>query len=75
MSYILKGKYVYTSYDADNAGLLRDGAVYFDGQTIREVGGAAELCWKYPEATVLGGDDYAVLPGLIDAHTHGSGLS
>lgn len=75
MSYILKGKYVYTSYDADNAGLLRDGAVYFDGQTIREVGGAAELCRKYPEATVLGGDDYAVLPGLIDAHTHGSGLS
>ena len=67
MSYILKGKYVYTSYDADNAGLLRDGAVYFDGQTIREVGGAAELCWKYPEATVLGGG----VSGQAGAIRHG----
>ena len=75
MSYILKGKYVYTSFDAEAAKPLLHAAVYLDGETVQEVGDAEALCRAHPEAEVLGGDEYAVLPGLIDAHSHGNGLS
>ena len=75
MSYILKGKYVYTDFAAEDGGLLRNGAVYVEGDAIREVGDAQALQQKYPEAEVLGSEGCAVLPGLIDAHSHGNGFS
>ena len=75
MSYILVGKYVYTDFAAGEAGLLRSGAVYIDGDTIRAVGEPETLRRAHPEAEVVGGEGFALLPGLIDAHSHGSGLS
>lgn len=75
MSYILKGKYVYTDFAAEKGGLLENAAVYLNGEAICEVGSAEDLVKRYPEAKVIGGEDFAVLPGLIDAHSHGSGLS
>jgi len=75
MSYIIKGKYVYTDFSDPENGLLRDAAVYLSGDTIEEVGDAGELLRRHPEAETVGGPEYAVLPGLIDAHSHGSGLS
>jgi len=75
MAYIVKGKYVYTGFEEDNKGLVRGGAVYIEGDKIVEVGESAALEKKYPAAEVIGGEGYAVLPGLIDAHSHGSGLS
>ena len=75
MSYILKGKYVYTDFAAANGGRLDDAAVYIEGDTIVATGSATELMRAHPEASVLGGENCAILPGLIDAHSHGSGLS
>jgi len=75
MSYIVKGKYVYAEFAAEGSSLLHNAAVYIDGEKIAEVGDAAALIEKYPEATVVGGENYAVVPGIINAHSHGSGLS
>ena len=74
MSTILRGKYVYTDFGR-GVEPLRDGAVWLSGDTIQEVGAAEELCRRHPEAEVLGGERWAVLPGLIDAHSHGNGIS
>lgn len=75
MSYILWGKYVYTDFAAGEAGLLRPGAVYVEGNTVAAVGTPEELRRAHPEAEAVGGENFALLPGLIDAHSHGSGLS
>ena len=75
MDYLVKGKYVYTDFSEPAGGLLRDAAVYLSGGAVAEVGEAEDLSRRYPEAEMVGGADCAVLPGLIDAHSHGSGLS
>lgn len=75
MAYILKGKYVYTDFAAENGGRLDNAAILIEGDAITAVGSAEELTAAHPEAEVLGGDNCAILPGLIDAHSHGSGLS
>ena len=75
MSTLIRGKYVYTGFEENNAGLLRDAAVYIEGNRILETGPFEELRGKYPEAETVGNDRSAVLPGIIDAHSHGSGLS
>ncbi len=54
---------------------LRDGAVLVDGGRIAAVGDAAALRAAHPAAERLGGPGRIVMPGLIDAHSHGRGLS
>lgn len=54
---------------------LADGAVAIAGETIAEIGRFAALSAKYPDAERIGGDRFLLIPGLINAHTHGKGLS
>lgn len=54
---------------------LRDGAVLVRGREIAAVGPWAEIAAAAPGARVTGGADQLVMPGLIDAHSHGRGLS
>ena len=75
MSTILRGKYVYLNFKDNNAGLLRDAAVYISGNRIIETGSYEELSRKYPDAETVGNERSAVMPGIINAHSHGSGLS
>ncbi|GIK42581.1 MAG: chlorohydrolase [Chloroflexota bacterium] len=46
------------------------GAVYYEGDTIVEVGSAADLERKYPAAGKLDAGDKIVMPGMTCAHTH-----
>ena len=56
-----------------DGGPLIDGAVAIQGDTILEVGAWEGLRHRYADATVLGLPQYAVLPGLINAHHHSNG--
>lgn len=42
---------------------------------VTDLGSIAELRQRYPDAEEVGGDDYLVMPGLIDAHQHGRPVS
>ena len=55
--------------DADNA-YLENGAVAIDGEKIAEVGDAAALAEKYPEAEVVDAHGGVIMPGLVNCHTH-----
>lgn len=57
-------------------GVLRDAAVSVteDG-TVAEVADYRQLRKRYPEVEVEGGAGFAVVPGMIDAHSHGMGIS
>jgi cytosine/adenosine deaminase-related metal-dependent hydrolase len=40
-----------------------------------DIGTYDELAAKYPDAKTIGGQRFLLIPGLINAHTHGKGLS
>lgn len=61
--------------DPARGSVIRDGAVRIEGGRIAETGPAADLIARHPGAEVIGGPGDIVMPGLIDAHSHGRGLS
>jgi 5-methylthioadenosine/S-adenosylhomocysteine deaminase len=51
------------------------GAVVIVDGTIRETGPFAAITSKYPGISVVGDGTQLLMPGLVDAHSHGRGLS
>ena len=54
----------------DDKRVLPYGAVYYEGDTIVEVGRTADLERKYPQVERLDATGKLVLPGMICGHTH-----
>jgi cytosine/adenosine deaminase-related metal-dependent hydrolase len=52
--------------------IIRDGAVAVEGSAIIVVGSFADLVQRYPRAQVMGSEHHWVLPGLVNAHSHGA---
>jgi 5-methylthioadenosine/S-adenosylhomocysteine deaminase len=53
--------------------IIRDGAVLIRGDRIVEVGKAADLMTRHPDATHVGGDHFVVTPGMVNSHIHITG--
>ena len=61
-------------YTLDNQGrLLQFSNLVFDGGKVVAMGGS-ELNRRYPDATMIDGQNQILIPGLIDAHGHVMGL-
>ena len=54
---------------------IPDGAVAISGDKVIALGSYADLAARYPGAKELGGDRYLLIPGLVNGHSHGRGLS
>src|SRR5262245_36212760 len=50
--------------------VIPGGSVAVAGDRISDIGSAAALRERYPDAERIGGDRRYVLPGLIDCHNH-----
>ncbi len=50
--------------------VIHSGAVYYEGDTILDVGSTAELILRYPHAEKLDAAGKIVMPSLICGHTH-----
>jgi len=74
-SLLLRGRYVITDAAKEDCGLLENGGVLIVGERVVETGRFADLAARHPEARVVGNGSQLVMPGLIDAHSHGHGLS
>lgn len=72
---IVRGRYVLTESPEGGLGFADDYAVLVREDTIREIGPWQELRERWPRETVVGNGRQLLMPGLIDAHTHGAGLS
>ena len=59
--------------DADTE--IPSGALYLEGDTIREVGTWGELSARHPRARRVGDAEFLVVPGFVNAHSHGKGLT
>src|SRR5687768_9871248 len=55
--------------------IIERGAFYQEEGSIREVGRYDDLRNRHPGAFVLGSDDVAVVPGFVNAHQHGRGMT
>lgn len=69
---ILSGDFVVTS--ASKAP-IPGGAVAIDNGKVVATGVADDIRHQYPAMPVVGGPGHVVIPGLIDAHQHGRGIT
>ena len=69
---VVRSGVMVTAHDAPP---LANGAVAVSGETIADLGTYEELSSRYPDARVIGGDRFLLIPGLINGHGHGRGLS
>ena len=74
-SSIVHGRYVITKASGAETNVLENGAIYERDGVIEEVGTFEEVRSRHPDAPVMGGDDFLVMPGLVNAHHHGKGVS
>jgi cytosine/adenosine deaminase-related metal-dependent hydrolase len=72
---LLHGSHLLTDPRLKSAGLIADGAVAITDGLVAETGRFAELRSRHPHARVLGNGTQLLLPGLVDAHSHGRGIS
>ncbi len=74
---LVRGRYVLVRAEHDGTvTLLNDGAVAIDPDgAILQVGGYAELSERHGNAEVIGDGTQFILPGLVNAHHHGRGVS
>lgn len=75
MELLVRGKYIVANAAAKEQGMLEDGAVFIVDQYIKDIGNYESMRIEYPKAQVIGNGKQLLLPGLIDAHSHGRGLT
>ncbi|MBN2257657.1 MAG: imidazolonepropionase [Anaerolineaceae bacterium] len=51
-------------------GIIENGAVLINGETIVKVGESQELLSQYPHESLFDASGLVVMPGLVDPHTH-----
>jgi 5-methylthioadenosine/S-adenosylhomocysteine deaminase len=72
---VLRGAYAITDPRLGPSGVIPNGAVAINGGIVAETGPFAGIAPKYPGARVIGDGTQLLMPGLVDAHSHGRGLS
>ncbi len=76
-SSLVRGKYIVceAGTDADSSVVIADGAVFQRNGIIEDVGPYQSLRSRYDPDEELGGQQYVVIPGLVNSHSHGRGLT
>jgi len=74
---IIRGKYVIceVAVDGQSSRVITDGAVFQRDGVIEAVGAYDEIKAAHQADEELGGPGYVVMPGLVNAHHHGRGVS
>ncbi|MDX2242514.1 MAG: amidohydrolase family protein [Leptolyngbyaceae cyanobacterium bins.302] len=66
---LVRGRWLLTGEET-----IVDGAIAIQDDSILDVGTWDTLQAHYPNASVLGSEQFAVMPGLINAHHHSNGI-
>ena len=75
MDLLVRARFVIPDAADRAAPALSDAAVLVSGSRIAAVGDWRKLRRTYPHARVVGNGKQLLLPGLVDAHSHGRALS
>ncbi len=74
-SSLIRGKYLLSPASDGSTASLTDAAVYQEDGLIREVGPWEELRARLQPDEEVGGPNYAIIPGLVNSHHHGRGVT
>ena len=76
-SSLIRGRHVVThpGSGTDSSVTIYDGAVFQRDGVIEDVGPYRSLRSKYDADVEIGGPNYIVIPGLVNSHHHGRGVS
>ncbi|MDQ3993180.1 MAG: amidohydrolase family protein [Actinomycetota bacterium] len=73
---LIRGRYAITNpARLPSGGLIKDGAVAVERDKVVAAGPFAQLRDRFPRADELGTEHHLVMPGLVNTHHHGQGLS
>ena len=74
---LIRGRYVVCEAGTDASGsrVISDGAVFQRDGVIEAVGGYEELKSAHQADEEIGGPGYVVIPGLVNTHHHGRGVT
>ena len=72
---LIRGKHLISPASNGETTVLSDAAVYQEDGVIREVGAYQDLRARYQPDAELGGTGYAIIPGLVNSHHHGRGVT
>ena len=73
---LIRGGHVITDPERlPSGGLIEHGAVAVEGDSVVAVGTYDELKGRFPGAEEIGSERHVVIPGLINTHHHGWGLT
>lgn len=72
---ILRGKYVMLPSEEGGPCLKQDYGIYVEESVIKEIAPFTALHQRHKDVTVVGNGRQLLMPGLIDAHSHGEGIS
>jgi cytosine/adenosine deaminase-related metal-dependent hydrolase len=72
---VVRGATVICDASSPTPEILTDGAVAIQGSTIAAIAPYEELREHFPHADVVGSERHIVMPGLINTHHHGWGLT
>jgi hypothetical protein len=70
----VRGALAFTDASRPGAAAIADAAILVRDGKIASVGVAADPVTADPRALEIGGDRYWIIPGLVNAHSHGRGL-
>lgn len=72
---LIHGGRLVSRWNAPETPPLADGALYVEGGRIVSIGPRAALEQRHPAARRLGDARHVVVPGFVNAHAHGRGLT
>jgi 5-methylthioadenosine/S-adenosylhomocysteine deaminase len=72
----VSSKLIYGKYAViDENTVIPSGALYIEGQRIVDCGPYAQISARYKADQILGSAETLIIPGLVNAHSHGKGLT
>src|SRR5262245_51134658 len=71
---LIRGRLLVTRWGAA-ASAIEKAALFVDGGTVREVGPIDALRQRHPDAQEIGDGTHLVMPGFVNAHSHGRGIT
>ena len=76
-SSLIRGRYVVAraATETDASEVISDGAVFQRDGVIEDVGPYQELRGRHQADAELGGSNFVVIPGLVNCHHHGRGVT
>ena len=74
-SSLIRGKYLISPANSGGLSVRHDATVYQEDGVIKDVGGERELRARHQPNAELGGPGYAIIPGLVNSHHHGRGVT